>query len=155
MGIYNIGTNTSQGIKSGKKIEWAYFLTFDIGISMAKTSALFFYARIFTTHNQRFRWALWTTHIFVLLWLIALIISTTCMCIPVQKYWHYTIRGQCQHNTTAGLSSAIASAIIDFIILILPMPMLWNLQTQLTRKILVSGVLLCGYGYVAAQRFSL
>ena len=127
MSIDNIGTSTPQGIKRGKQLEWTYFLTFDIGISMAKTSALFFYARIFTTHDPKFRWALWTTHAFVVLWLLALIISNVYLCTPTRKYWHYGMPGHCRDNTTAGLSSAIASAIIDLIILLLPMPMLWRL----------------------------
>ena len=45
----------------GLEALFAVYFTYVIGISLAKTSALFFYSRVFTTHDPRFRWALWIT----------------------------------------------------------------------------------------------
>jgi len=135
----------------GHKVLYAFFFTFDTGISLAKTSALFFYARVFTTLDSRFRLALWVIHGVVLAWLIALLLSTVFLCIPVQKEWLKSLPGHCQNNEVVNLGTAIASVVIDVMILLLPMPMLWKLQARLTRKIFIFGVFICAYGYGTAQ----
>ena len=137
----------SQTLISGTKILFAFFLAFNASISFAKTSALFFYSRAFTTLDPKFRWALWTTHGIVLAWFIALMISSVFFCTPVHKYWELLAPGHCQSRFVMNLGSAVASSIIDAIILVLPVPVVWRLQIELGQKFLVFFALLCGYGY--------
>ena len=135
----------------GLEALFAVYFTYDFGISLAKTSALFFYSRVFTTHDPRVRWALWTTQGLVAAWLISILVSTVTLCIPVQKSWLPTISGHCENTQAVWLGSAVSSVVIDLIILLFPMPILWSLQITLGRKMLITGVLLCGYGYDIAQ----
>ena len=143
----DIAIDPSQTSISGTKILFAFFLAFDASISFAKTSALFFYSRAFTTLDPKFRWALWTTHGIVFAWFIALMISSVFFCTPVHKYWEPLAPGHCQSRFVMNVSSAVASSIIDAIILVLPVPVVWRLQIALSQKILVFFALLCGYGY--------
>ena len=147
----HLDTVPPQKQVQGLEALFAVYFTYDCGISLTKASALFFYSRVFTTHDPRFRWALWTTQGLVLAWLISLLIATIWLCVPVQKSWLPTISGHCQNMHTLWLGSASSSVVIDLIILFFPMPMLWSLQLKLSRKIFISGVLLCGYGYGVAQ----
>ena len=128
------------------KLLWVEYYIFDTGTSLAKSSALFFYARIFNSaNNKKFKYALWATQAAVFLWLFAILISVVFSCIPVQKTWQPWIEGHCSNEDTVWLGSVIPSIIIDFVILILPLPMLWKLQIKPLQKLLVTGIFICGY----------
>ena len=130
----------------GLKALFSVYFIYDVGITLTKSSALFFYARVFTTNDKRYRFALWGTQLLVLAWIIAILIATVFLCIPVKKSWLPDTTGHCQDTQTLWLGSAISSVIIDLMILVMPMPMLWKLQLKLSRKIFITGVLICGYG---------
>jgi hypothetical protein len=126
---------------------WATYFLYDTSISLAKSSALFFYARIFASADTKFIYALWAGQAAVWLWLFSLLLTVTFTCIPVQKSWQPEIEGKCQNTQATYLGSAISSVIIDLFILLLPMPMLWRLQMRSLQKILITGVFVCGYWY--------
>lgn len=124
---------------------YACYIVYDISISLPKMSALLFYARVFTTQEKRFKYALWFTHFLVIGWVVSVALLGVFLCDPVEKQWKPTIAGHCHPNTVLWLTSAIPSVVIDLILLILPLPMLWQLQMKLSRKILIMAVFVCGY----------
>lgn len=117
----------------------------DLGISLPKASVLFFYARIFTTQNRMFRYGLWLAHTLNLLWWISSIVRCLLFCAPVDKYWHTKKPGSCRGGHGLFIGSAVPSVVIDFFILILPLPMISGLSLKKSRKFLVIGVFICGY----------
>ena len=127
------------------QILFAQYFLYDAGISLVKLSALLFYTRIFTSQSPRFRHIIWMTHVLVLLWLLGIWFATLFLCSPIQKQWNPTVAGNCGDTGGLWLGSAIPSVIIDVIILALPMPMLWRLKLMRSRKILITGVFVCGY----------
>lgn len=116
---------------------------------MGKASAVFFYARIFSLTNSGFKYALWLVHFMNVAWLLAILLSVTFMCDPVEKAWDTTLSGKCLNTGLLWLGSGVSSLIIDVIILLMPLPMLWKLQMKTIRRIQISGVFLCGYLWVA------
>ena len=104
------------------KFLYAYFSSFFIAVSLAKTSVLFFYTRMFTTSNPSFRWSLLIVQLLVIGWLVAALIVTPLLCILLEKLWLPQIPGRCINISKLNLGTAISSTIIDFIILLLPTP---------------------------------
>ena len=121
---------------------------FDLSISLSKISAMAFYGRIFrvrTTQNRAWRWSYYVIMGLAIAWPIASIPYTISQCTPVQKYWDNSVPGACYGQFDSFVSSAISSVIIDIMILILPLPQIFQLQMSWTKKLLVMGTLIVGY----------
>lgn len=135
----------SGNISPFLKLLWVEYYIFDAGTAIAKTSALLFYTRIFSKAKPRFKWAVWTVHILNAIWLIAIIFAVIFECSPIRKAWVPELPGSCDNADTLWMGSGIPSLIIDFMILVLPLPVLWQLQVQPVRKYLIMLVFACGY----------
>ncbi len=145
-----LGKHVSQvsdkDLAKGLLLFYAMHFLFDAAISLPKLSALLFYARIFMIPgNTWFTRSLWITAALVIAWLISGISSSTFQCTPVSKAWSPNVPGHCIHLSGWWIGISCSSVIIDFIILILPLPVLWNLQLKRFRKCLVTAVFICGY----------
>ncbi|KAF2796645.1 hypothetical protein K505DRAFT_373057 [Melanomma pulvis-pyrius CBS 109.77] len=127
-------------LMAGLKILYANYFLYDVGISLPKLSALFFYARIFRV-SQRFAYSLWAVGALVVSWILFAVLSAIWQCKPISRAWDPRVHGTCLDYYEWWLGSAISSVIIDTIILIMPLPSLWKLSLNLGRKLLVVGVL--------------
>jgi hypothetical protein len=132
----------------GLKLQFCIYFVYNLSITLTKTSVLFFYARIFSTQSRPFKWALWISQGLVWGWFVAICLVTVFMCNPVNKQWIPSVEGTCRPIGDLWLGSAIPSVIIDVIILVLPLPLIWKLRLKKSRKILVSGVFVCGYSII-------
>ncbi|KAL9014981.1 MAG: hypothetical protein Q9173_000377 [Seirophora scorigena] len=92
---------------------------YNVGLTLIKLSVLMFYARVFRT-VRAYRIAIWTelgpTH-----------------------------PGHCLNREANFWGAALPNVLTDLILLILPMPMLWHVQTTVRRKIGLFGVFAAGY----------
>lgn len=106
-----------------------------------------FYRRIFGMN-----WMIWATLLISYGWCIASMIAAICSCEPISYFWNEII------DPTAGsyrynfyyyyVGNAAANVVTDVLILLVPIPVIWNLQMRTTQKIGVCGVLLLGGLYV-------
>lgn len=135
----------SENFEPFFKLLWIEYFIFDTGTAVAKSSALFFYARIFGSVNCWFKWSLWAIHFMNVGWLVGILSGVTFMCNPIQKAWKVHLPGTCLNTGILWLGSGISSLLIDILILLLPLPMLWRLQLRLTRKLQIIVVFICGY----------
>lgn len=126
------------------KLLFSEYLPYDMGITLTKLSVIFFYLRVFEV-NDSFRKVLWLTGLLVISWMLFALFSTIFQCKPISKSWLPLEPGTCINIYQWWLGSAISSLIIDFIILLLPVPMLLNLQMQASRKFLIMVVFAFGY----------
>ena len=61
---------------------------------------------------------------------------TWAWCVPIAYAWNRTLSGgHCANRETGYLVVGIVDAITDFFILILPIPVFWNLQVSRLRQI--------------------
>ncbi|KAI1260513.1 hypothetical protein F5Y18DRAFT_419999 [Xylariaceae sp. FL1019] len=127
------------------KLLWIIYYIFDTGTAMAKSSALFFYARVFGSTNSRFRYALWVVHAMNVAWTVTILFHVIFMCTPIEKAWKVTLPGNCVNTGLLWLGSGASSLGIDILILLLPLPMLWRLQMKPHRKLLITVVFITGY----------
>ena len=140
-----MNTLSSSDITQLLKVLWASYFMSDLSVSLSKASVLFFYARVFTTRSRWFRYGLWLGHILVILWWLTSIARCLLFCEPVDKYWNIQKPGFCRSADGLYLSSAVPSVVIDFYILLLPLPIIGGLSMKLGRKILIIAVFICAY----------
>lgn len=72
------------------------------------------------------------------------LVKTFAICKPVQYNWDKTIEGDCRGENIAYLIAGIVNLIIDTFIVMLPMPMLFRLRMNLTKRIAVAAMFSLG-----------
>ncbi|KAL8756889.1 MAG: hypothetical protein Q9199_002616, partial [Rusavskia elegans] len=117
---------------------------YNIGLTLIKLSVLMFYARVFRTVRS-YRIAIWIVGLMVLAWGIALTFVALFTCTPIRRSWDRRIPGHCLNREANFLGAAVPNILTDFILLVMPMPMLWHVQTTFRRKIGLFGVFAAGY----------
>ena len=144
-----LGRHVSQlspeEIALGTKYLDVVTLFFDIGISLPKYSAILFYTRIFRLNSTLYRMNVRIILYVVTAWILVTILSTLFQCTPVRKVWVPATPGHCINMYPWFVGSAIASVLIDFYIMLLPLPVLWTLHVGRSRKIVLTGFFFCAY----------
>ena len=78
-------------------------------------------------------------------WCIALIFSVIFGCKPVGYFWDKTIQGgHCINENVLSYGITAANIATDIIVLVLPIPWLWNLQMRTSKKLALSGIFVLG-----------
>ena len=67
--------------------------------------------------------------------LIAFIVVKFALCHPLAYNWDKTISGYCGNATDYYLSVVTTDLFLDLVIIILPMPVIWHLQLNTTKRI--------------------
>ncbi|GKZ69530.1 hypothetical protein AnigIFM60653_008156 [Aspergillus niger] len=135
-------------LMAGARYLYVATFFFDGSVSVPKLSALFFYARVFRSNNRAFRTHLWIAGGLTSAWLLAAWISTILECRPIAKVWNTALPGTCIAQFQWYLSTAILSCMIDFYILLLPVPMIWGLQASVKRRIYLLVAFMMAYSVV-------
>ena len=120
---------------------------YNTSIALSKLSVLCFYYRVLAT-KQQLRLILWTLAIFTMTWWITMSIVAFCQCIPPEASWNPEVKGACINQYNFFIGQAVPNIFTDFVLLLLPLPILLKLQIRLPQKIGVVFVFLLGYLYV-------
>jgi len=141
----HIGTVNPEDQSTGLKLLYVGYFFFNIGLGIIKYSALFFYQRVFRSHDRGFNIAIYTGHALITAWLIFAVPSITFQCTPIHRLWNPTIPGHCLNTYAWYLASGIFDSLLDMYVLVLPMPKLYKLHIKPSRKWLIAGAFACGY----------
>lgn len=133
------------------KLLFAYYLVMSLAFGVIKLSVLFLYRRIFIGRTfNRYSLAL----IFIIsLWTLAFFFATAFQCgTNITAWWTSTktIKQYCVDTNSLELVFAVLDCFFDFMILIIPLPILYSLQLPTSQKIALSGVFLLGLLSTAA-----
>ncbi|KUI56623.1 hypothetical protein VP1G_04044 [Cytospora mali] len=102
-------------------------------MGLIKISLLAMYGSIFP--QQRFRWVLWFTAFLVVSWVIYGSLTGILQCVPVQALWDTSItNAHCITYGTLVIVAGVQNILLDFIILTLPIPMIWRLSMSKQKK---------------------
>ena len=113
-------------------------------VTAIKSSILCFYLRIFAI-DKNFVKIVYIFLALVVAWGIATLLTAVLQCIPVSAAWNQHLpRSHCFNYRAWLIATNVPNIIIDFGILLLPMPQVWRLKLSTWRKISVSGVFLLG-----------
>lgn len=137
---YDVPVDTVQDFKkSFLAIQIIYFTN----AVFTKTSLLLLYYRIFGV-VKAFRWALWTAGSLVIAYYIACVITSIAECSPVSKFWDPSVPGKCISQVDFFRYNGLGNMLLDILILCLPYPMAWRLQTTVRQKFILFGIFFLG-----------
>jgi hypothetical protein len=135
----------NQEAKSDWRLQtlFAYILIYLVELLLIKCSILMFYRRIFGMN-----WMIWTTLFISYGWAIGSFIAALCAAHPISYFWTETVdptSGRYRYNFYYYyVGNAAANVVTDVLILLVPIPTVWQLQMRTAQKIGVCGVLLLG-----------
>ncbi|KAI0508624.1 hypothetical protein F5B22DRAFT_659196 [Xylaria bambusicola] len=125
------------------KIILVNFSLWVVTVSLVQLSILFFYIRIFGIHKL-FRRLCWANIILISAFGLAGLLSEIFHCIPVSKSWNPMEAGTCVDGKSYCASIGVIHLFFDLSIVLLPMPLIWNLRVTTRSKFVLSVVLALG-----------
>ena len=123
---------------------WIINFFYNTALTLVKLSVLLFYGRVFRS-TLGLRIALWTTAFLVVAWWLAINVLDVVQCRPIAKFWYQDTPGTCVGLHHVLLSAAMPNVVIDVILLTLPLPILWSLPIEASRRLVLSTVFMAGY----------
>lgn len=111
-------------------------LGYAIAIATIKISILISYMRIFG-RLQWFRIVVMAIGSLTIMWFLAHFFSVIFQCTPVDKAWYPSKPGHCINVVAFLWGNSLANMILDYVILLLPVIPVWNLQMAPAQKTLV------------------
>ncbi|KAF2869622.1 hypothetical protein BDV95DRAFT_575880 [Massariosphaeria phaeospora] len=108
-----------------------------------QVSILVFYVRVFGIE----RWHRYTCYGLMALcigWFISLVGAVGASCMPLKKLWMPKLAGTCIDNRKMCSGTGLSHVVLDFLILLMALPPIWNLKTTLVRKIRATSLLTIG-----------
>lgn len=120
--------------------------------TVIKFSILLHYRRLFP--GKKFRNVLWAIAGFLIIFTVARMLSLLTQCTPIAALWNRRAHSNahCNDFGPALIVFAVVNTISDIAILILPMPILWHLHVDKTRRKQLIGVFGLGGLYVWCRK---
>ena len=115
-----------------------------------KLSILLLYRRIFTMHTPWFRWSYRAIVVVLAGWAVGGFFTLIFQCWPIQSAWTH-MGGHCIDLKAALTTLASINTALNAAILILPIPMIWNLQISRQKKVGLCAIFAIGGGDVASS----
>lgn len=125
-----------------RKGDFVFSHFYDLALVFVKLGILAFYWRVFV--HPIFRKAIIATAAFVIAWGIGITVTLFLVCRPLQAYWDRTVEGTCLTIVTFTYFTNISNLITDIWIFLMPVPMIWHLQLQTKKKLLLSLIFCIG-----------
>ena len=147
LGRHEVVVPTEDLAQAGKIVFAAGYL-FNTALAFPKFSVIFFYYRIFNRTHRAFYVAMWVAGALNLAWLVTTYFVATFQCTPVEAAWKVVPGSHCVPIGKVYVGTSIVSTVVDFTIILMPIPMLWGLKTSKYRRAFITIVFLCGYWYV-------
>ena len=122
-------------------------LIYNICLTAVKLSVLCFYQRVFAT-TKGTRQVLRITAGIVIAWCLSVVMTCLFECVPIKSVWTPSIKGKCIDLLPFYYGSAGTSIVLDFILLVIPVPFLWRLHMDWSHKIALLTTFLLGYLWV-------
>ncbi|KAI4150138.1 MAG: hypothetical protein L6R39_002333 [Caloplaca ligustica] len=97
-----------------------------------KFSILALYDRIFP--QKAFKRVLVAVATFVLVWSIVIFFMSIFQCVPIRANWDLTVKGRCMNYGLVVWVSGWINIATDFVILGLPLPLIWRLHLKNRKK---------------------
>lgn len=126
---------------------------------LAKVSLLLFLYRIFNV-DFKFRIASWIIGFVVVVWSLVTLCLMIFSCHPIKANWNVMLLADPKTYCYPKVYNVInihgyCNIITDFALLILPLPLVWNLQMTLRKKLSVATIFATGALYVLRSTLTL
>ncbi|KAL1976220.1 hypothetical protein VTN31DRAFT_2502 [Thermomyces dupontii] len=131
-----------KNVQTFLQINWSNTFVYSGCICFIKLSILALYKRLFAVTSMGI--AIKAMAAFVILWTVSLYIINGFLCIPVNRFWDSTVEGACVDMAKFYYGQQIPNIISDFVILVMPMKIIWELPITKVQTALLSGIFLIG-----------
>ncbi|KAH8434361.1 uncharacterized protein LDX57_012009 [Aspergillus melleus] len=128
-----------------QKCFFANEISYTLLVPSIKISILLLYRRIFPI--RKFQIASWIVGGLVCSWCLAVFITVMLQCRPISLNWDKSQPGTCIDAKQFFFGNAISNLLIDVVILMMPIPMVLQLQLRTSQKLTILGIFLLG-GFV-------
>ncbi|KAL3589725.1 hypothetical protein FPOAC2_11901 [Fusarium poae] len=99
---------------------------------------------------SRMRWVYIGSMIFLSIWSAAQIVGIATLCVPLEALWDPRIKGKCfKDQTLMWYINGVMHIVIDFAIIVMPLPIVWKLKLPLSQKLWLSGIFGLGFFTIA------
>ncbi|KAI4142318.1 MAG: hypothetical protein LQ341_003249, partial [Variospora aurantia] len=144
-------TNITAALEASK---WLYIFEalFPVTTIATKLSILYLYKRIFSTFNPIFSWALYIVGALQVGWAVSGFFTTVFQCWPIDILWRldgglfsgHPAAGHCIDLVASLTGLAVINTVLNTALLVLPMPMIWNLHTSRKHKMALTLIFALG-----------
>lgn len=139
----SFGPETDMMLGRWGQILYVELLIYSFAVPLPKLVLLLFYVRIFS--NRRFKIACYVVGAFVVAWCPAVFFTDVFQCSPIALAWDKSITsGTCINVLAFFRYIAIPVVLSDAVLLIMPLPMIWQLHMNHKQKLALSSVFLLG-----------
>jgi hypothetical protein len=121
-----------------QQIVFALQLTYNVCQFAIKCSLLFLYRSVLTLNDPLFKIAWYAIGVYVIAFAIASMVVTLLHCMPINYGWdrfYGVLQGRCVNAKAQAIAMAALNTLAEIALLVLPMPILWNLHLPLKQKL--------------------
>ncbi|KAI1741276.1 hypothetical protein F4680DRAFT_72722 [Xylaria scruposa] len=146
---------STKQVNLAGQIQWIYYLILPFALGCTKMSFLFLYRRVFAIDRTgATNIFLVGMIVFIIMWTTAFFLTSLFQCkLYFSAPWHSpaTQLEHCISRPKIALALTATDFITDIIILVIPIPLIWQLNLRHTKKIAVTAVFLLGAVTVAVS----
>ncbi|KAL2167290.1 hypothetical protein VTG60DRAFT_1449 [Thermothelomyces hinnuleus] len=142
--IWDLDPNDTASAIAWGRAAWYGMLFYALTLAFSKMAILLLYIHLFA-----FKWARKAGQVLLGVVVIShlyMTIVTFTACIPLRSYWDFTITKKYCHPQSMWWSSTGLHMVTDFLIFLLPMPVVWTIRLPRRQKFALSGVF--GFGFI-------
>lgn len=125
---------------------WIGLLIYQVTLLFTKFTLFFQFYRIIRQTSWRRQKAFYIVLMSIIAaWQVGQVFIQLFACNPVAKSWDKSIPGTCQPISVMRNMNSSANIVSDFIILMLPLPIIWRLELPLKQRMAVAGIFGLGF----------
>ncbi|KAK2785616.1 hypothetical protein FQN53_007549 [Emmonsiellopsis sp. PD_33] len=142
----------------GMKLATVCYILFAVASATTKLSLLSFYRRLITpVSHKNYRWVIIVLEVLVLVTCLAYSFSIPFLCRPIRAAWDYTpplykpaYEYHCIDRFEMTFPASVINTILDFLTMLVPMPIAWQLTLPMRQRLAVIGIFCLGAVVVVA-----
>ncbi|KAF2790309.1 hypothetical protein K505DRAFT_282840 [Melanomma pulvis-pyrius CBS 109.77] len=136
-------------LRKSLKAFWGSLIFYYLSLGLTKSSILLQYRRVFPT--RRFQIACWLTMILVIVYTIWAVSGSIFACYPIRAFWTHEEPAKCINQSAMWFTNAGVNILTDFIIILLPMPVVRSLNLgQRQKQVLIIVFGIGGFGCIVS-----
>ncbi|MCJ1274922.1 hypothetical protein MMC21_002720 [Puttea exsequens] len=145
--IFVFGPQAKQAVVDELHVLYYFQIFFYLATGSTKLAILAFYRRIFPISTLRIPWLVVTS--LVAANLVGSTLFIIFQCTPIHKFWDHMQPGHCENAQNGLYITGAINTLFDFIVTLMPVPLLWRLRTSTRQKGILTGIFLTA-GFVCA-----
>lgn len=136
------GVKRARGTDVQSQIFLANQFTYFVLCPVLRISIICFYRRLFSTRQFK----IVTTGLIWLisLWGVGIFLACALQCRPLRGFWDKSVEATCFDGNLFFIVNQAFNVVMDFVLLALPLPIIWRLHRSWREKLGLSGVFLIG-----------